>query len=1191
MFQKELQKKLLNLYESENNVLHISGLWGSVRAYVGYQCLRNYPGFVLFCTPTQSEADRFYSDLLFFTDSDFFENGAAKPAERPPSRSSYHDNVKEVSSRYHEQIVLLPAWEILPLETMSPYSAIMNQRIHSLVSLVQGSLKGMVTTVDALMKKTLPVQNLLDNSLHIELSGELDRDKCVDHLHNIGYNRVDIVEDIGDFAVRGGVIDIFVPSYANPVRIELIGDEVESIREFEIDSQRSLSQVLEVSVLPVREIIYSKDVIEAALTRLQQIHISLSQRLPALDILRDKIERRVFFNGIEWYQPLMYRELESVFSLLPEKTLIVVLDESHVQQKIHDHETRIHGQFKHYQANQYPFFPQSSFYLSENDLIGAMKNHPRIIQTLFARDDDHEVVTEHIDLRPQSIPHFRGKIEGLFKFLGPYFDSDSSITILARNEVERKILLDAITDAESDEEETLLPKVIRSPLRILSGNLSQGFLIPEFQEIIISGQEIFFEKVKQRKSRRYRGEELISSFRDLKIGDYVVHIDNGIGRYIGTEEIAVSDIMRDFLIIEYADNDKLFLPMERINMIQRYSSADNAVKITLDKLGSSRWEKVKAKVKKSIQQFAHELLELYAAREVLSGFRAMPDDHLQQEFDASFPFEETDDQLQAINDVKEDMEQEAPMDRLVCGDVGFGKTEVALRAAFKAVLNNMQVAVIAPTTILAQQHFLTFKERFEPFPVRVEVISRFRTPKEQKEIINDLAEGKVDILIGTHRVLQKDVAFKNLGFIVIDEEHRFGVTHKERLKQLRKKADVLTLTATPIPRTLHMSISGLRDMSIINTPPENRLPILTEVVKFNSQTIRDAITREVHRGGQVYFVHNRVRTIYSLVTYLQRILPGISFGVAHGQMKERELKDVMDRFLAKDYDVLVSTTIIESGIDIPSVNTMLINRADKLGLAQLYQLRGRVGRSHRRAYCYLLIPSPRLLTKIAQKRLQVIQELTDLGSGFRIAAHDLEIRGAGNLLGAQQHGHVTAIGFDLYCSMLEQTVRELKGEKQQLNIDTQVTVPLEAFIPKTFVPDTNQRLMLYRKLASIKDQIQLNEFEDEMRDRFGTLPIVVQRLLKLKGFTLECNVLGIEKLEISPRTCIISFSSQIEYDIDELLSLLKDSDWKISFPGPHAIKIVLPAQSIQEIFVRIHKLIKLLKQRKNQFILEGSADE
>jgi len=537
------------------------------------------------------------------------------------------------------------------------------------------------------------------------------------------------------------------------------------------------------------------------------------------------------------------------------------------------------------------------------------------------------------------------------------------------------------------------------------------------------------------------------------------------------------------------------------------------------------------------------------------------------------------------------MENEAPMDRLICGDVGFGKTEVALRAAFKAILNNMQVAFIAPTTILAQQHYLTFKERFEPFPVQVEVISRFRSPKEQKKTIQDIADGKIDALIGTHRVLQKDVHFKNLGLIIIDEEHRFGVTHKERLKQFRKKADVLTLTATPIPRTLHMSISGLRDMSIINTPPENRLPILTEVVKFNSETIRNAITREIQRGGQVYFVHNRVRTIHSLVAYLKRLLPGISFGVAHGQMKERELKAVMDGFLSKEYDVLVSTTIIESGIDIPSVNTMIINRADKLGLAQLYQLRGRIGRSHRRAHCYLLIPSPRLLTKIARKRLQVIQELTELGSGFRIAAHDLEIRGAGNLLGQQQHGHVTAIGFDLYCSMLEQTVRELKGEKQLIEIDTQVTIPFETYIPKTFVPDTNQRLMLYRKLASIKDHILLNEFEEELLDRFGTPPIVVQRLLKLKGFTLECNVLGIEKLEISTRTCIISFSDQIEYNAEELFTLLKDSNWQVSFPTTHSLKIIIPDLSIHEIYDKIHKLIKILKQRKNQFILEGNPCE
>ncbi|MBN2383471.1 transcription-repair coupling factor [bacterium] len=1177
---KSLSALLNQLQHRQLDEAHIVGLWGSARAFLADYVLRQWMGPVVFIASSSNEAERFLSDLHFFSVEnrpDPIDMGEKDDGALPGARWNSDPGQAELSEpvlRYPEEHVYYPPWELLPLENMSPYNAVCHRRIISQIALARQKPRSVTVTPDALMKKNIPRALLEQNSVKLELFQEFDRDRLVDTLHNLGYVQDDIVESAGQYAVRGGVLDIAIPLYNHPVRIEFIGDQIESLREFEIESQRSLSQLLSIEIVPAREVIYSSQAINMAIERINQSRAGNKIQQQAFKELIDTFEQRLYFEGIEWYQPFFFEQLESFLAPFPAETLIVILDRASIKRKINDFDTLIQGQFRHFRPQSFPYFPLEAFYQSSEQMQNELQRFPRLYFSLFSDELSGENVLE---VHPQSIPTFQSNLERAFAFLEKYLNDGYDITLFSRTTVEQGLIQRGLDDFYLSAREQGDAPAPSGTLSIRKGSLSQGFIFTELKLVLVSAFELFQEKSKQVQSARYRGDELIASFRDLKIGDYVVHVDNGIGRYQGTQEITVENVTRDFLILVYAGDDKLFLPMDRINLIQRYSTAENAVQIALDKLGSTRWSRLKVKISKSIREMALELIELYAAREVLPGFRFPADDHWQNEFEATFPFEETPDQLRAIEQVKNDMEQDVPMDRLICGDVGYGKTEVAMRAAFKAVMSGFQVAVLAPTTILAQQHYLNFAERFEPFPVRLEVLSRFRTSAEQKQILQDVGQGKVDIIVGTHRLLQKDIEFKNLGLIVVDEEQRFGVSHKEKLKKLRKKADVLTLTATPIPRTLHMAIAGLRDMSIINTPPENRLAIHTKVLKFNADVIKEAIVREIQRGGQVYFVHNRVKSIYSAAHFLQTLLPDVTFGVAHGQMKENELKKIMNQFMAKKFDVLVSTTIIESGIDIPSVNTMIINRADKLGLAQMYQLRGRVGRAHHRAFCYMLTIDFSLLSKVALQRLKVIRELTELGSGFRIAAHDLEIRGAGNLLGAQQHGHISAIGFDMYCSLLEKAVKELRGEKQKPEVITSVTLPFEAYIPQTFIPDTNQRLMIYRTLTSINNQLELDEYQEELRDRFGAMPVVVQRIFTQRAFTLQCNSIGIERLEIAKETCFISFAHFIDYSPKTLVQLCTEHEAQISFPSSHAVKIKFPDVPDNQVFLLMQQIIRNMK--------------
>ena len=672
---------------------------------------------------------------------------------------------------------------------------------------------------------------------------------------------------------------------------------------------------------------------------------------------------------------------------------------------------------------------------------------------------------------------------------------------------------------------------------IIIGDLSSGFRFPSVNLAVVTEEEIFGQRIKRRVPPSSKIDVFLTQLQDLNVGDFVVHTVHGVGLYKGLKRLEIEDSKNDFLLLEYQDGDRLYLPVQRLNLVGKYHGTEGRIPL-LDKLGSTNWEKRKSKVKKAVEEMAKELLELYASRKVIEGFSFSKGDRLFSEFEASFEYEETPDQARAIEEVLSDMEETRAMDRLVCGDVGYGKTEVAMRAAFKAVLDNKQVAVLVPTTVLAQQHYITFQNRFAAYPVTVEVLSRFRSHKEQKEILKKIASREVDIIIGTHRLLQKDIAFKDLGIIVIDEEHRFGVSHKERLKQMRKHVDVLTLTATPIPRTLHMSISGIRDLSIINTPPEDRLAIKTIVAMFDDDLIRDAIMRELVRGGQIFFVHNRVQSIGAMADYLRRLVPEARIGVAHGQMKEKELEMVMAAFVNKEYDILLSTSIIESGLDIPSANTILINRADRFGLAEIYQLRGRVGRSRHRAYAYLLTPPEITLTGDAKKRLKVLQELSDLGAGFRLATYDLEIRGAGELLGKAQSGQIAEVGFEMYIRLLEEAIKELKGEKMEREIEPEINLNVSAYIPEEYIPDERQRLNIYKRIASVSSETDITGLKEEIKDRFGGIPVSVDNLFRIMGIKLLLKQTKITELNQKGSFIYMAFSNDTSVEPQKLLRLM-----------------------------------------------------
>lgn len=1099
--------------------ISLGGLWGSVRAFV-IAALRAKLGLpLLVISSTTPEAEALASDLKFFCRILSGEDSSASSG-----------------------VALFPAWEVLPYEPLSPSAEIVAERINTLHRLLYGENLIVVTTIAAAMQRLIPKTALDQASDLIGVGEDIGRDKVIQRLIQGGYQLVDMVENDGEYSIRGGILDFWGSATEHPVRVEFFGDEIDSIRLFDYQNQRSLKKIDEVLILPSREVVLTPDTISRLEKRFEASpHPRHKEILQQLALFSP-------FSGIEHYLGYLYPEPGSLFDYIPADALIVLDEYTYLKERAGEWEAKIASEHEQSEPELYP--PPSDNYLSFKQLQHKFKQHKVIrldslklkqagshIARLEIRADSTTALRRIL----QSKQHDQGFLAQLADEIKGWQKRGEHIWLVCHNLGQAERLQEIlgeyelgsrIVDPASAERQS---PVDSSALLIWVGKLNTGFCLPDLSLRIITEAEIFGESKKIKPRTSYKSSRFLSTLSDLKVDDSVVHVDHGIGLYRGLSKLEG----RDFMSLEYADGDKLYVPLERLHLVQKFMGGGE--QLQLNKLGTQQWGKLKKRVKASIMEMAHELLKLYSSRQVVSGHAFSEDNNWQREFEAGFEYEETPDQLRAIEDVKRDMEADRPMDRLVCGDVGYGKTEVALRAAFKSVIEGKQVVVLVPTTVLAQQHYQTFSRRLAPFPVKLAMLSRFKSQKEKNQIIAGLKQGTVDIVIGTHRLLQKDIAFNDLGLVVVDEEQHFGVAHKEKLKALRNKVDVITLTATPIPRTLHMSLMGTRDMSIIDTPPEDRLDIHTEVLPFEEQTIREAILREMARGGQVFFVHNWVESIEEQAKFLRRLVPEARFAVAHGQMRERVLEEVMLRFMQQEYDVLVCTTIIESGLDISTANTIIIDNADRFGLAQLYQLRGRVGRSNHRAYAYLLIPPGKTLSTTAHKRLQAIKELSQLGAGFRLAAHDLEIRGAGNILGSKQHGHMATVGFDLYCKLMEEAVGELKGQPVQERIEPQIELGLCARIPEEYLPDINQRLNMYQKLAQASQPEQLEQYRQELEDRYGRLPEPVSRLLQVMDLRIYAQELYITKIQRHKKQVKLNFSSETPVPTDKIINLVSSN--------------------------------------------------
>ncbi len=1048
-----------------------------------------------------------------------------------------------------ESVLRLPAHDVLPFENLSPHSEIQETRAATLWKIATGHARLVVAPVEAACMKLFPRDFYRALTLHLKVGDEYLPDMLVEHLLSAGYTKVDVVEMPGQVTLRGGILDVYSPEIDRPVRIDFFGDEIESIRKFDPETQRSSSSLDHALLLPLTEIPVTEKIltaINARLTRAGTAGGALEGGEEPTELLTHVSTRTgeaTVFPGWEFFAPVAGAN-QTLLDLLsasgPGAPRVFVEEPAMIKNQGERWWNKVEQ--RHDRSGIGNLIRPEDIYLSPWDLEDRLRRFSGIeLDQLGAVDvleADRSDLSE-VDFATRPTMRFHGSIPALIDTLNALMKQEARILLTAPNqgEVERLAGLlqeyqlpyrlgsrsEAPGSANIYSESSYLAGDLRIPV-IVKTTIAAGVQILDLdkttasQIVIFGAQDVSDEAdVSARPIRRGKSKAaaFVSDFRDLAVGDYVVHVEHGISRYCGLRVIEEdSGIPLELMILEFADEARLYVPLTRLDLIQKYRSSETGPPPELNKLGTQGWQKTKARVKKAMADMTAELLKLYAQRKAAQGTPFSPDTNMQHEFEDAFDFNETDDQLTAIADIKRDMESTQPMDRLLCGDVGYGKTEVAMRAAFKAVQDGKQVAVLTPTTVLSFQHYESFKRRFANFPVNVEMISRFRTAKEQKAILEKAEQGKIDILIGTHRILSKDLKFQDLGLLVVDEEQRFGVRHKERLKQMRAHIDVLSMSATPIPRTLHMSLIGLRDMSVIETPPKDRMAIQTIVAKFDEKLIRTAVEMELERGGQIYFVHNRVETIYDIATKIRELAPQARIVIGHGQLPEAELERVMLAFMNHEYDVLVATSIIENGLDIPLANTIIINRADRHGLSELYQLRGRVGRSNRRAYSYLLIPPETELTEIARRRLAALKEFSDLGAGFKIAALDLELRGAGNMLGGEQSGHIEAIGFELYTSMLEEAVRKMKGEEEKpAHAATTINLGVSVRIDSDYIPEENQRLRMYKRVAGAETHGDLGDVRAELQDRYGTPPETVLNLLAAAEIRLHCEQLGISQLD------------------------------------------------------------------------------
>ena len=1098
-------QRLLRQVAAQELPLAVEGVHGSFAALLLHWLREPAGGPLLVVTPTEQEADSLAGDLRLF-------------ADRPDT-----DRVRR-----------FPWWGLLPYANAAPLPAVFGERAGVLAELVTApdGIDVVVTSLRALVTPVPPADYLAGRVLHLEVGGGLDPVAVEEQLAGLGYVRVPRVTIHGEFSVKGEVVDVYPYAREHAVRAVLEFDAIEELREFEPATQRSVGALQRAAVYPAREVHLAGEALDLLAANLEQAPLPQEPRELFLEALRRDPEAR----SAELFFPLCFPQPATLLQIMPAGTLLVLAGEE-----------RLASTFAAVRKEYYELHRQAAAAGRFGPLPKAfLLDYARLLRDCPRRVAIHELApTARGPLDEPASARLRLSCEPPRSFFGniPYFRDE--VGGLLRNGSD--VVIFAVYEHQAQRVRALLGNAARGDrVRVVPQSISAGFALPEANIVAIQENEIFGRKRRLPRAAASVQSEAIDSFVDLSAGDYVVHVNYGIGRYHGLQRMRVLGNERDYIDLEFGGEEHVYLPIEQVNLIQRYVGKEGRTP-KLDRIGGKAWDARKAKVRKSVEELAERLVRLYAKRKQAQGTAFETDTDWQAQFEAGFPFQETDDQIRCIEEVKTDMEAPSPMDRLVCGDVGFGKTEVALRAAFKAVMGGRQVAVLTPTTILAEQHFETFGERFDAFPARVEMLSRFRSKQEQRAVVEAVAAGAVDVVVGTHRLIQKDVKFKNLGLLVIDEEQRFGVKHKERLKELKTNIDCLTLTATPIPRTLHMSLTRIRDMSLITTPPQNRLPIETFIQEFDEELVADAVRKELARRGQVFYLHNRVRSIQEVRGFLTRLLPEASIDFAHGQMDERELEEVMHRFVGGEFEVLVATSIIENGLDIPNVNTIVIDRADMFGIAQLYQLRGRVGRSDKPAYAYLFYPKERALSELAMKRLRIISDFTDLGAGFKVAMKDLEVRGAGNLLGGEQSGDILAVGYDMYVRLLDQAVAALDAGGKGRGVDLEapdVYLELEyaGYIPDDYISEPVVKMEVYKKISGVTSAAELEQVHGELTDRFGPLPDVVLSLLSIAEIRIACRRLAVSSLREQRGVVRVEFARMQQVSVDKVMRLLAESN-------------------------------------------------
>ncbi|MEB7812706.1 transcription-repair coupling factor [Staphylococcus xylosus] len=1087
----------------------VTGLSGAAKATIIAEKYLNSSKQLLIVTNNLYQADKLESDLTQFVEE--------------------------------QDIYKYPMQDIMTEEFSTQSPQFMSERVRTLTALAQEKRGLFIVPLNGLKKWLTPVEMWKSHQLTLSVGDDIDIDDFLNKLVNMGYRRESVVSHIGEFSLRGGIIDIY-PLIGSPVRIELFDREVDSIRDFDVETQRSQENVEEVNITTASDYIITEDVLNHTKQKLKEAY---EYTRPKIDkAVRNELKEtyesfQLFESSMFDHQVLrrlvafMYQQPTTIIDYFKDDAIVAV-DEYN---RIKETETALISEADEFMQNLIEsgkgFIDQS--FLQYDAFENQLKSYPVTYFTLFTATMSVEL-NEIIKFSCKPVQQFYGQYDIMRSEFQRFIQNDYTVVVLAETEVKKERIQSMLNEMH-------IPTFIDTPTHrneggsaiITEGSLSEGFELPYMQLVVVTERELFKSKQKKKpkQQKTLTNAEKIKSYQDLKVGDYIVHVHHGVGRYLGVETLEVGGVHKDYIKLQYKGTDQLFVPVDQMDQVQKYVASEDKTP-RLNKLGGSEWKKTKAKVQQSVEDMADELIELYKAREMSVGYQFGPDTAEQNDFEIDFPYELTPDQSKSIEEIKKDMEIERPMDRLLCGDVGYGKTEVAVRAAFKAVMEGKQVAFLVPTTILAQQHYETLIERMQDFPIEVQLISRFRTAKEIKKTKEGLESGFVDIIVGTHKLLGKDIHYKDLGLLIVDEEQRFGVRHKERIKSLKNNVDVLTLTATPIPRTLHMSMLGVRDLSVIETPPENRFPVQTYVLEQNTNFIKEALERELSRDGQVFYLYNKVQSIYEKREQLQMLMPDANIGVAHGQMNERDLEETMLSFINHEYDIIVTTTIIETGVDVPNANTLIIEDADRFGLSQLYQLRGRVGRSSRIGYAYFLHPTNKVLSETAEDRLQAIKEFTELGSGFKIAMRDLNIRGAGNLLGKQQHGFIDSVGFDLYSQMLEEAVNEKRGvtDEKQDAPEVEIELNIDAYLPAEYIQNEQAKIEIYKKLRKIETEAQLMDVKDELIDRFNDYPVEVERLLEMMEIKVHALHAGVTLIKDIGKKVEIYLSEKGTTDIN-----------------------------------------------------------